>query len=73
MCLPKINKKKRTMLRIFKSFLRFLDFFKFLLFIGEAIDMDDVEDIMEDLGIEFTDKELLRLMESLQADGKCSK
>nr|XP_017170366.1 uncharacterized protein Gm11639 [Mus musculus] len=35
---------------------------------GEAIDMDDVEDIMEDLGIEFTDKELLRLMESLQAD-----
>ncbi|XP_029402007.1 uncharacterized protein LOC115065364 [Mus pahari] len=35
---------------------------------GEAIDMDDVEDIVEDLGIEFTDKELLRLMESLQTD-----
>lgn len=35
--------------------------------------MDDLADVVEDMGIELTDKEFLRLVENLQADGKCLK
>ncbi|XP_038942056.1 EF-hand calcium-binding domain-containing protein 3 isoform X6 [Rattus norvegicus] len=35
---------------------------------GEVIDMDDLADVVEDMGIELTDKEFLRLVENLQAD-----
>lgn len=43
------------------------------MFTGEVIDMDDLADVVEDMGIELTDKEFLRLVENLQADGKCLK
>ncbi|GAB1296952.1 Predicted gene 11639 [Apodemus speciosus] len=32
---------------------------------GESFDIDDLKDVMEDMGIELTDKELLRLMENI--------
>ncbi|XP_031208516.1 EF-hand calcium-binding domain-containing protein 3 isoform X2 [Mastomys coucha] len=35
---------------------------------GKEINVDEIEDLMEEMGIELTDKEFLRLVESLQAD-----
>ena len=35
--------------------------------------MGDLEDILESMGLELTEKELLQLLRKLQADGKCLK
>ena len=35
--------------------------------------MDDLEDILENMGLELTEKEFLKLVRKLQADGKCLK
>ncbi|CAO2645709.1 hypothetical protein LEMLEM_LOCUS27584, partial [Lemmus lemmus] len=35
---------------------------------GEPIDMDDLEDILENMGLELTEKEFLKLVEKLQVD-----
>nr|XP_048301896.1 uncharacterized protein LOC125407977 isoform X2 [Myodes glareolus] len=35
---------------------------------GESIDMDDLEDILENMGLELTEKEFLKLVRKLQAD-----
>ncbi|XP_057569810.1 calmodulin-4-like [Hippopotamus amphibius kiboko] len=37
--------------------------------IGEDIDICDTEDILENMGIEFTDEELLELLKKLPVDG----
>lgn len=38
--------------------------------LGEPIDINDLEDTLKDMKIEFTDKEYLRLMRNLPLDGK---
>lgn len=35
--------------------------------------MGDLEDFLESMGLELTEKELLQLVRKLQADGKCLK
>lgn len=35
--------------------------------------MDDLEDVLENMGLELTDKQYLKLVGMLQADGKCLK
>lgn len=35
--------------------------------------MDDLEDILENMGLELTEKEFLKLRRKLQADCKCLK
>lgn len=38
--------------------------------LGEPVDINDLQDTLKDMKIEFTDKEYLRLMRDLRLDGK---
>lgn len=45
----------------------------YFLFIGEPIAMADLEDVLDNMGVELTNKEFRKLVKKLQADGKCLK
>lgn len=42
----------------------------FVIIEGEDVDIDDIKDVVQNMGIELTDKECMELVEKLSACGK---